>query len=357
MIHEAEKLLDEFRALPGRVERPRTFMEIAGYPHYENVCSNILAFFMDPEESHGLGTLVLDALASAGGIATADEGLGGNISIEREVSTDAGNRIDILITSDTHAIMIENKIYAGVSNPFEDYSAYLNRIASGRAEHKLLLTLNPINEGNDWDFTNLTYADFVGEIRSLLGCYVSNADARHLTLFLDFLNTLENLQKGTRMDQEFVKLLAERHDDIEGLLADLESFRIEMQEKVSELRTLIDTSQHETVEKQALWRKDRRSISYTVYHNIRVAADLLVGIDTCLNPQGWEIQIFARARNKDNTSKLRELLQRLEIPFEEGWRFIHSTHFAYDESLDNIKPVLQGVVNKIATSQKHEEAR
>lgn len=38
------------RALPGRAERLRILMGIAGYPHYENACSNILAFFMDPED-------------------------------------------------------------------------------------------------------------------------------------------------------------------------------------------------------------------------------------------------------------------------------------------------------------------
>jgi hypothetical protein len=50
-------LLDDFSKLPDRVERGPTLMEIAGYPHYEIVCSNILAFYLDPEEPHGLGTL------------------------------------------------------------------------------------------------------------------------------------------------------------------------------------------------------------------------------------------------------------------------------------------------------------
>jgi len=113
MLDAATKLLDDFRALPGRVERPRTFMEIAGYPHYENVCSNILAFFLDPEEPHGLGTLMLDALANAGGRSDANEGVGGSVSVEREVGTEAGNRIDILIESDDRIVLIENKIYAG----------------------------------------------------------------------------------------------------------------------------------------------------------------------------------------------------------------------------------------------------
>jgi hypothetical protein len=68
IVDRYEVLLADFSKLPRRVERPKTFMEIAGYPHYENVCSDILAFFMDPEESHGLKALVIDALATAGKI-------------------------------------------------------------------------------------------------------------------------------------------------------------------------------------------------------------------------------------------------------------------------------------------------
>jgi hypothetical protein len=120
-----EALLDDIGKLSGRAERSQTFMEIAGYPHYENVCSNILAFFLDPEESHGLGTLMLDALASVGGIAEPDEGIGGRVSIEREVTTEEGNRIDLLIESDDHAVLIENKIFASIGNPFDDYTAFL----------------------------------------------------------------------------------------------------------------------------------------------------------------------------------------------------------------------------------------
>jgi hypothetical protein len=119
-------LLDEFGKLPDRIERPQTFMEIAGYPHYENVCSNFLAFFFDPAGPHGLGSLFLNALMNSVGITGGEEGLGGNISVDREVSTAAGNRISILIQSDSHAVLIENKIFAAVANPFDDYAVYLD---------------------------------------------------------------------------------------------------------------------------------------------------------------------------------------------------------------------------------------
>ena len=142
MSHDLETLLNEFARLPTHEDRPLTFMEIAGYPHYENVCSNILEFFLDSQKQHGLGTLVLDALLDVGDIAPSNEGMGGNLSVEREVYTDAGNRIDVLIESDTHAILIENKIYAGVKNPLADYADYLE-LGLGLPRLRGLLAFKP----------------------------------------------------------------------------------------------------------------------------------------------------------------------------------------------------------------------
>ena len=351
-LESFRELLDDFRALPGRVERPRTFMEIAGYPHYENVCSNILKFFMDPEESHGLGTLVLDALTSTTEIDVAEGSMSSNVSVDREVSTDAGNRIDILITSDTHAILIENKIHAAASNPFNDYAAYLDQISDGRRSHKILLTLYPTNSGSKWDFANLTHEEFVGQIRSLLGRYVSNADARHLTMFLDFLNTLENLQRGSRMNQEFVKLLADRGDDIRSLFDGMKSFRADMRSKGEELQSLINIENYPHIE-QRFWNNNIIDMFDNLQYRVNVAEDLLVGIDVRVNPNGWEIRIYPR--DKGDPLKLRDILQRLEIEFEkrEGWRrdIVHPAHFAYDENLEQISPILQEIIDKLATYQ------
>lgn len=350
-LENFEKLLDDFRQLPGSVERPRTFMEIAGYPHYENVCSNVLAFFMNPEEQHGLGTLVLDALVSVEGSADADNVIGGNVSVEREVITETGNRIDILIASDDYAILIENKIHAGVNNPFDDYSAYLDHVADGREKHKFLLTLYPTSEGSEWCFKNLTHKEFVGQIRSLVGSYVSREDTRYLTIFLDFLNTLENLRRGSRMNQEFVKFLARRSDDVETFSTDLQRFRNELREKVKGLQSLVDTS-YPTVR---LGTGSRAKLSYTSVHIIKVVAEnLLFHINTSISPHGWEID-FDIPRKSDY-SKLSEFLQRLEIPFadRERYGFIHPAHFDYDEDLDQIRPVLQDLIEKFAKSQEHE---
>ena len=331
-------------------------MEIAGYPHYENVCSNVLAFFIDPAESHGFGRLVLDALLHVlEGTETANA-IGGNVSVEREVTTEKG-RIDILITSDDHAILIENKIFASVGNPFDDYASYLDRTANDRTQRKILLTLSPSTEGSDWGFTNLTHEEFVVQIRSLLGRYVSNADARYLTIFLDFLNTLESLRRGSRMDQEFVEFLARRGDDVRDLFNDLKNLRADMRGKVEELRDLVVWDQYASVEREGVWRGDTIAMFDNLFHHIRVAEDLLVGVDTHLDPQGWEIQIYPRDRG--NPVKLTNLLDELGISFEQSrsWRlYAHPTRFAYDERPDRIRPILQEVIDALATKQERDNA-
>ncbi len=188
----------------------------------------------------------------------------------------------------------------------------------------------------------------------MLGHYVSGADARHLMMFLDFLNTLENLRKGTRMNKEFVTFLAERSDDIESLSADLQQFRTELEEKAKSLRSLVDASHPSVGGREGVgpWS----TLSYNIHHLINIADDssFQVSIRTIISPRGWEIKFDTELRRKSDYPRLRELLHQLEIPFEEnqgGKGFHHPARFAYDENLDSIRPVLQDLVDKIATAR------
>ena len=339
-----ESLLDAFGRLPSTIGRPPTFLEVAGYPHYENVCSNILAFYMDPAGPHKLEGLLLDALAGVLGLDATVEGLGSNVFIEREVVTGEGNRIDILIESDTSVVLIENKIYAAAGNPFGDYSTFLEGMARGRRQYKLLLTLSPEASGREWGFTNVTHAEFVAGVRSLLGRYVSGADTRYLTMLLDFLNTQENLQEGTRMDDRFRKLLGERSGDVEKLLADLKAFRDELRGKVRSLSDLVEVEELGNV-RQGLYR-EATAVYDILYHDIAVDGRMPVYIDTTVYPFGWEVSLGLR---KGPIDRLRALLRTMDILLEDEAELVHSS-FAYGEDLEKIASEVQALVEKIATA-------
>jgi hypothetical protein len=114
-----DRLLAEFDKLPKSEPRERTLLQIAGYPQLEDVASNILQFYLDPANGHGLGALLLDALLSF--LPAAGAGSAHSVAVKREVVTVGGKRIDIVVTTDTLVLGIENKINHAVINPFERY--------------------------------------------------------------------------------------------------------------------------------------------------------------------------------------------------------------------------------------------
>ena len=126
MPSEYDDLLHEFEALP---HISMSIFDVAGYPRYENVSSNVLAFFFDPNSEHGLGKLFYSCLMNLAGANEARPDSAQSFRVRREVSTNKGKRIDILIRTDSQIIAIENKLDAPVDNPLDEYSDALDEWA------------------------------------------------------------------------------------------------------------------------------------------------------------------------------------------------------------------------------------
>ena len=101
LIHECESIPDISKSI----------FDITGYPHHENVSSNILAFYLNPNNEHGLGNLLYSSLMN---LSDGNESQPDNIQINREVSTQKGGRLDIVIETDTQ-IMVSKTRYVIIS--------------------------------------------------------------------------------------------------------------------------------------------------------------------------------------------------------------------------------------------------
>jgi hypothetical protein len=120
-MNEIRNLLEQIAAINGKnqeildVSGGRfNIFRICGVDHYENKHSKIIAEFLNPQGSHGLKSELLRQFIGVLGEKFTVE----NFDIENaravtEYSTNEG-RIDIFITDNqNHALIIENKIYAG----------------------------------------------------------------------------------------------------------------------------------------------------------------------------------------------------------------------------------------------------
>ncbi|MBD2033626.1 PD-(D/E)XK nuclease family protein [Leptolyngbya sp. FACHB-321] len=340
------QLLDAFKSLSSPIKDP-TFMEIAGYPHYENVCSNILAFYFQPDAPHGLSDLCLKALMSL----ASDYEPQSNVTVEREVVTKAGNRIDILIQSDTHLIAIENKIYHSAVNPFHDYAAFLQQQRSHRKLTMFLLSLYPVEDQNLHGFIPIRYADFFSKLRPLMGDYLVGANTKFLISLTDFIETIENLMRGSVMDESMFNLFNERGSEIVALLEEVNKFKAELRKKVSELGSLIDYQNKPVEIKQWYYRKERALLDVLV-HDIYLPNSFVVAIDCVLTVEGWKIAGYDR---KGDLESARTLFNNLQIPLKQnsnsGDRLEHITTYPYKEPLTTIQAVTQEWIDKIAATQ------
>ncbi len=297
-----ERLLAEFSRLP-RKKEARTFMQVAGYPHYENVCSNILAFYFDPVEEHGMGDLLLRALMAClgvpytGPIAEAPAG--------RERRTEAGLRLDLLITAETFIVGIEHKIWAPLYNDLNDYATLLARRAS-EAEisadsiHRVVLSLRRL-EGdekariNKARFVNITHAELIAKARDLVGHYAAAADTKFLTYFTDFMATIESLT-GPAPDAERVNFFRANSQQLHELGVAFWNFIAERPRVVGKhLDELLGREAGASnLPNQWIYAK------FTLVNDVKALgehAGKLVSTDAHFGPAGWTITVFCRMEN------------------------------------------------------------
>ena len=297
------KLLQAYKALP-QVYRRKTVMEVSGNPHYENVSSNILAFYFDTAEEHGLSDCLLMAFLNAAGIKT--EPLTGKLKVHREWSTEQRKRIDLILDSPSLTIGIENKIYHWLGNDLNEYGAEIDRIGQGKGTVvKAVLGLKLVKpEELVAGFVSLTYSQLWQQVRSLLGHYAANADPKWLTYLFDFMATTTNLADKNLELQKNDAFFIEHHEMIGKMMEERNAFLGRLSQRLQALSDSITDLPEAKLLVKLPWVYDSISVVLDYqFHGI-----YSVAFDVVLQPSGWEFQFLGR-KNNENQAYARQLLQ------------------------------------------------
>jgi len=348
IFEKLNRLISDFKKIPTTDKIHPTFLEITGYPHYENVCSNILAFFLTPEAPHGMESLLLKSLIACNPQQGENLNLS-NISVEREKVTDNGNRIDLYIETDTHLIAIENKIWHDPVNPFDDYALYMQsqnkKIEGSKKILLFLLGLNLTQSIKNSDFVFVSYVELFSEIRLRIGDYLTHSDQKYLSLLLDFMISIENLQRGYRMDKQLFNFIRKNSDEVIEIMSKVNEYKAELREKVKEVgdKTIV----HASLPINKFYYRESGKLSDILVHDIEFPDGIKVAIDAILNPEGWEIQIFSRRQEHRETVK--SILNEKGISINGKDRFNYKK-FDFEESQDIVAKELTFLIEKIAAN-------
>ena len=349
------RLLAEFERVRGPSASPPTFFEITQYPHFENVASNVLAFFLDPDGEHGLGSLFLDSL-----LAPLELERLSFRSVEREAGTENGKRLDLIIECEEHVIGVENKIYAGTHNPFNDYLAHLQERSEGRQAELILLCLQGPPAGTlPEGVAVVTYEELMGRVRQGLGLVAGNAPAQYLTFALEFVKTMENLKRGSRMNEGVMELFREREDDVKEFLYAARKVRDELRGLVQRTAEMVNDrfpGQMPQQVRQWFYREERNLVDDLV-HDVEFPSGSKVAIDAYLGMQGWQVQVWQRrsAGDKVFAPELIVWLRSLGVAFRvpddrlDAGRRVTVADFEFD-ALEDVAAYLAELVARIASA-------
>lgn len=301
-IDDLNKLIRNFRKIP-EPKKAKTFLEICGYPHYENVCSNILKYFLNPKNEHGLNDLVLNAL-----VKIIDEKFKfdidfHNINIEREFRTINNNRLDILIQTDNYVIGIENKIHHSLNNDLIDYSKTIQSYCTRNSKTPINIILSlyklsypeDIKKANEANFMNITYEELFRSIKQNLGNHIHSYSPIYLNYLTDFIKTIQNLKPTAMENRRLNKFIRENFQEIEYITSKFNEYQYSTFDKVNQLQELLPQDDFSPLASNQ-WIYDGRKDydGLVLVHDYIIDNNKKISIDTRNDLQNWNIEVFGR---------------------------------------------------------------
>lgn len=197
--------------------REETIFEQGARGHFENPITDLLGFFLDPSGTHGLGECFLRALLAC--LAENDLKSSGLIeSPAREVRTEMGNRIDLILQGTGWTLILENKIGHTQGNPFSDYEDYARKRFNDPATRLLYAVLSPSGESARSGWKGISYRQFIESVRQeLSGVFMAKPFDKWHAYARDLLLHLENLTTERLMDDSALNFIFDNLHSIEDL--------------------------------------------------------------------------------------------------------------------------------------------
>ena len=361
------KILLDFKSIP-RQKRTKTFMEIAGYPHYENVCSNILKFYLDPTNEHGLKDLVLNSLLQ---LVEVDKDFKFDIDFEgievyREYQTLNGNRLDLLLLTENYAIGIENKIFHHLHNDLTDYKNTVESLCNNsRKPICIVLSLNKLTSKEDLEkitsnnFVNVTYEQVFKSIKKDIGHQLNGSNIGYTNHLTDFIKSIENLTPKTMENKALWMFFKNNADTIQELTDSFSEYINFLHQKVYQLNdTIIKDEFAPLADKQWIYKEPSLLVlvfDYTIDSKYKLA------IDTNINIDGWEIQLFGRnEQSRDFIFNImcidNDFLPKPFESYERGERLVYHK-FDTETEISLVAKTLTDLLEKIENYKKRTEEK
>lgn len=362
-LADLRRFVDSYTIRAASPPEPPTLMEIARFPHRENVYSNILKFLLDTEQAHDFGPLFIRSIMAAYRChypdAPSPETVEATNSVEREVWTAANNRIDLLIDCADFLLCIENKIHSDLDNPLCDYRSYCEGRSNERPVFCIVLSPHGVAspELECYRFVSITYRELVEQVRKRMGSHIGPHNTRYQYLLFDFLDQASRFSRTATMnddDRVFLDIWKQNDDKITNIQHRIEKMWKKLEKKVKG---------HLDQCRQQLSQAERDIFKYWPYDRTVAVFDLVEGgtIDGCgifLHVEFHPLRIthvLGRRRGCEPTALASEINEQCDTHFKnfsdrsDRLKFVtEESPFDDDSVCENAVAISVGILRYIA---------
>lgn len=202
-------------------EREPNFFDTAMRKHYENPTTELLSFFINSEEAHQLGTIFFDSFIQCIHQikALSHEEIGNFIAVETEITTSDGKRIDLIIETTTHLIVVECKVHHSQFNPVHSYESYAEKrtYQSSKKVIYLVLCISGISEFDNPSWYGISYKQLVKAFHNITNSAELLANSKWFVLAREFILHLENYYESP-MHLESFNFIKTHSDEVHKLI-------------------------------------------------------------------------------------------------------------------------------------------
>lgn len=238
MIDFYKQINEVAKNLPELPKRPKkNFFDILGVERKETINSKMLAYFFDPNEEHGFGTLFFECLLTVLREKYNDDKLNNDYSepfeIAIEVATSSTDslenqlkRIDLLITGSQWSIIIENKLFHHLSNPLKVYEQHvINEKKLGKNDIiGIILSLDTKSEAackvDETQFFNVTHRELINKVQQhlILTDIENDIDIFYLREYAKTINSHYKNKMNEPMSDKIVASLIEQKEAVNDII-------------------------------------------------------------------------------------------------------------------------------------------
>jgi hypothetical protein len=364
VLGDFTNLLESFGRLPQLERRkPKTLLEIAGFPRRELPYSNILAFLLDPNKEHGMGDLLLrsllEAAGEAGSMKTLSAGAArGHVKVFREDPTEEGKRIDIVVETDSFVLGVENKIEASLNNPLDEYQQRLKERADQNGGSKpktccgVLLHVRDekLNPATLCGFKQVAYKDLFSVLRKNLGDSVASATPKHLFYLLDLMETVKNLELGAdMMDRAMIEFFEKNREIAYRFDKTIDELRDELKRRGKLMKDV--RLPYKTLRLRSQELDDR--FGWCTFFTVALGSGVSeFGVQVWLDLKGWKLSTYA-FYEKERKNDWVEQLFKADGDSLGKWEHDGVTdtwvyrEYPYQETEETVRSKFQDLINHV----------